>query len=159
VSPRFPLRPDPTGEETAERRSGLAVSAALHLALLAFLIVGGPVFDRGDEAQALRLAPVETITAAEFDAMVSSAPEAPTETVRAPLPPGGETAAPAEATSLGLSFPSIETATSDKIALWDVITGNGARSAASKVRRSSVSNLGVRLCSRRDMARSPGGTS
>ncbi|MFO7856348.1 MAG: hypothetical protein R6V44_14250, partial [Paracoccaceae bacterium] len=94
MSPRVPPRPDPAGDEAAERRSGLAVSSALHLALLAFLILGGPVFDSDDEAQALRLAPVETITAAEFEAMTSSAPEAATESVRAPLPPGGETEAP-----------------------------------------------------------------
>jgi hypothetical protein len=94
VSPRFPLRPDPVEEEAAESRSGLAVSAVFHLVLFAFVVFGGPIFDSDDEAQALRLAPVETITAAEFDAMVSSAPEAPADAVPAPLPPGGAADAP-----------------------------------------------------------------
>ncbi|MEC9434009.1 MAG: hypothetical protein VYD87_13990 [Pseudomonadota bacterium] len=70
---RRPVRPDDDATETGR---GLWVSAAVHGALVLLVIFGGPLF-KADEAQAVRIADVDIISGAQFDAMVSTAPEGP----------------------------------------------------------------------------------
>ncbi|MAS42402.1 MAG: hypothetical protein CML46_09510 [Rhodobacteraceae bacterium] len=99
-----PLRRPPRPEdERAETGRGLWVSAGVHGALVALVIFGGPLF-QADEAQAVRIADVDIISGAQFDAMVSTAPEgprgetaplvAPREGTDAPAPEGLNADAP-----------------------------------------------------------------
>ena len=70
---RRPPRP-PEGEREESR--GLLISAGLHGGLVLLALFGGPLFS-ADEAQAVRIADVDLITSAQFDAMISQAPEGP----------------------------------------------------------------------------------
>jgi Meckel syndrome type 1 protein len=87
-------RPPGRGEDAAELGPGLAVSAVAHAALILLAIFGGPIF-KADEARAVRMAEVDLISGAEFDAMISSAPEGPRGEAAPLVPPApGEAAAP-----------------------------------------------------------------
>src|SRR5690606_18496221 len=57
--------------ETRERRTGLWVSAAVHGALILWVALGGALF-RAPQAPTLRMAPVETMSASDFEAMAAA---------------------------------------------------------------------------------------
>ncbi len=89
MSAQRPIRRAYRGaEDEPESRRALMVSAGAHGALLLLAVFGGQLFS-ADEAQAVRIADVDIITSAQFDAMVSSAPEGPRDElapVAAPQP-------------------------------------------------------------------------
>ena len=62
--------PFPPGE-TRERRIGVWVSGVAHGALILWVALGGALF-RAPQAPALRMAPVETMSASEFEAMAAA---------------------------------------------------------------------------------------
>ncbi|MEM6742703.1 MAG: hypothetical protein AAF676_03065 [Pseudomonadota bacterium] len=78
-----------------EARSGLLIAAALHAGVIVAAIFGGPIFS-SDEAQAIRIAQVDLVSGASFDAMISSAPEGPRGDLPSLAPPseGPESPAP-----------------------------------------------------------------
>ncbi|HMM08803.1 MAG TPA: protein TolA [Paracoccus solventivorans] len=57
--------------ETRERRIGLWVSAAAHGSLILWVALGGALF-RAPQAPTLRMAPVETMSASDFEAMAAA---------------------------------------------------------------------------------------
>ncbi|MEO0682172.1 MAG: hypothetical protein AAF192_17340, partial [Pseudomonadota bacterium] len=73
------------GERT-ETRAGLVFSGLLHLAAIVTLALGGQIFS-GGEARAIRLAEVDIVSAASFDAMISTAPEPAAAAIPGLAPP------------------------------------------------------------------------
>ncbi len=63
-------------DEDRAIRSGLMASGGVHLVFVLAALFGGQLF-RGDEAQAVRIADVDLVSGAAFEAMLSSAPEGP----------------------------------------------------------------------------------
>ena len=57
--------------EARERRIGAIVSGALHAALIGALALGGALF-RAPQSPAIRMAPVETMSVADFEAMAAA---------------------------------------------------------------------------------------
>jgi len=74
-------------------RTGLYISGAAHGGLILWLLVGGTIF-RSQPPQPPTATDVSLISAAEYDALVSSAPQAPEDADSQPQAPG----APAEST-------------------------------------------------------------
>ncbi|WP_157982198.1 hypothetical protein [Oceanicella sp. SM1341] len=77
-------------------RRGMIISGGVHLALILLVLLRVDLF-RADEAQAIQIAEVDLMTGAEFDAAVSSAPDAPREDVSEMTPPeqgGSDVTAP-----------------------------------------------------------------
>lgn len=58
--------------EARERRIGAWISGAAHAALIGWVAVGGALF-RPPQAPALRMSPVETMSAAQFESMAAAA--------------------------------------------------------------------------------------
>lgn len=67
-------------------RRGLVISGGAHLALLLIALFSGQLF-QSDEARAIQIAEVDIMTSAEFDAAVSTAPDAPRTEVPEIAPP------------------------------------------------------------------------
>lgn len=65
---------------------GLVISSLAHLALILVALFAGDLFEP-EEARAIQIAEVDLMTAAEFDAAVSTAPEAPRTDVPDLAPP------------------------------------------------------------------------
>ena len=76
-----------------EEKAGLAVSGGAHALLIVAAIFSGQLF-RADEAQAVRISDVELITAAEFEAALSSAPAGPRADLARPAAPAEGADAP-----------------------------------------------------------------
>ena len=58
--------------EARERRIGAWVSGVAHAALIGWVAVSGALF-RAPQAPSLRMAPVETMSAVEFESMAAAA--------------------------------------------------------------------------------------
>jgi len=67
-------------------RAGVYISAAAHLALIAFVIFGGPVFEATKETR-LQVTDVTLVDAAVLDAVASRAPQPPRTQTDTPTPP------------------------------------------------------------------------
>lgn len=74
-------------------QTGTKISLGAHLVLIGLAIFGGPLFEP-DEATPMRISEVSLVTSAEFDGMVSRAPQPALQQPEAPaaLPDGGEVA-------------------------------------------------------------------
>ncbi|QDL92069.1 hypothetical protein FDP22_09960 [Paroceanicella profunda] len=79
-------------------RRGIIISGSVHLALILAVLLRLDLF-KADEAQAIQIAEVDLMTGAEFDAAVSTAPDAPREELSEITPPeqgGSDITAPTD---------------------------------------------------------------